>query len=396
MRSEMSGKSEQKELTGRRRRTMRAAGRALENVHAGKRGHLRNNFLQAHAEIGETLKLAHAAGGNSMLARGIAYVIFDRLEKMFGGAPSRSPEADCARRAALIISGAIDKLPLDNLQEYHSVHHYLDMTLVNTVLTAADYQDGLKGRDPDRLTLDDLKDAFVFGLLHDYKNPGGSNTSLFQFEKITWKEAEPMLIEAGYIGGRLKRMHTMLLATDPVAGPPLVAMAMRFHLSSSEDERRALRTQSKAFAARHGNGKDLKTVRSALFEDARTARMAYIATKADIAFSVLTPETHLENTGKFDREHVARQTGLRFLDEAGKLLEGGSRYFWNKIVNVTDRADPVPAVEQIWAGAARATMERVFAKFERESPEGDGPQPKTPGKSPGAWRSREAAENSKK
>jgi hypothetical protein len=356
---------------------------SFDDIGNGHRGRVSASFISAHEHITKALEVARDRHSGSLLARAVSYVILERLDTLFRLEGSRV-NPDCALRAAMAFSKRIDKMPLDKLDEYHFVPHYLDMALVSTVLAAADFMDSVKN--PDRfssflrrrsLSLDDLRDMYVFGLLHDYMNPGGKNSEFFELENITWKAAEPILRKAGYKDERLERMHILLLATDPDVGPTLSSLAVRFHMSKAPEERAKFYDEIMDFSNRHKDNGYVAYLCKDLFADPVLAKMAYLATKGDIAFSVLSLETYLEHTQKFHVEHENRQTGMRLM-AGGKPLEGAARYFWDKIAVISEK-DPIPAVEEILLPSARATKEEVFRSFEEKSPTifraaGTGPQ----------------------
>jgi len=244
-----------------------------------------------------------------------------------------------AKKAASILATRIDRDPLCRVPAYHNVAHYLDTAV--TALTLAHWE----AQNPStllnnwglQLIKEDVADCFIAGLIHDLGHPGGNNNGVpFKLEKESWALAAPLLRQAGYSDQRLQRLETLILATDPSHGVPMVERAMRIHTRTKEEE------------------VDFVAPLTEL-NDPQTAAMAYIVTKADIAFSLMQ-ETSFNRTKAMHREFEERGTGNALFRTDGQLDTEKMGDFYRLIAHIDERPMHLESIEDILGKSARETM----------------------------------------
>jgi hypothetical protein len=257
-------------------------------------------------------------------------------------------------------------------------------------------------------------DTIVAALFHDLGHPGGGNGRFkikefepdieefmrprhFFLEERSWQLAKPLLEQAGYEGERLERLHMAVLATDPIIGPKLRRLAMRYHQilrSDVEDEDGAadilyevadiLRRKSLFVSINrypHSTQPDFPTVKQladALFADAETARLADALGNADIGSSLISPQMYIKNTmrlhsefeqhdipGPLGKDGILRPAAVSFfLDEIAFAKES----FFNEKVEALFR-EPIEQIRKKYG----AEPEPIAA-----GPVGTNPSPQSP------------------
>jgi hypothetical protein len=277
------------------------------------------------------------------------------------------PELRTSERAILKIASLIDTEQACFKPKYHNVPHYLIVALTAATLGIMEYKnpDDLFNSESCRLTLEDVADLYLAGLIHDFRRPGGENGwkkiggqrryQCYRHEELSWKHTKPALIAAGYGTKRLERMHMLVLATDPVAGMPLVELALRYHKTPQDSlERMTIRREARKLVDKL-DPDDLyscRRLRDALFDNPKLAGLAYILKYADLSTSLM-PETSRDSNQGLDAEH-REDGGPHITDDNGNPIPAHSKYFHDNIVH-DRRRFLLRSVERLLGKSARKT-----------------------------------------
>jgi hypothetical protein len=260
--------------------------------------------------------------------RGLASGIVNIVMRKIGGAGK-------VRQTVRIMDKRLDSETYSKQPAYHNILHSLDAAIVALALATWEQKNNplIKTRD--------LEDLGIAAFLHDEGHPGGGNGKIkdvyqyFRIENDTLREVEKILGEGGYEPGRLAQIRTIILATEPVVGPPLVNLAFRYHqekakAASSNGNMACIEKERDKFLQMHDH-LQVRELCCKLFADPKLAVLAEIMTKADIAFSLLTPETYYGNTVTYHQENEEKKTGLKFINPDGSPIIPAANYFFAEI-----------------------------------------------------------------